>query len=474
MSGSDQSVNLGGMLSQTGAALGSMGRSYSGKLGRNIENMSRPDADPTDIASQQSLMQWQNQMGRTDAARTTQAGINNMQAQRAKQQKAAAEGKVANLTASMQQIETNPNMTREHKNQTQAMLQEELTALSAQVGRNLGNTLTQIQGAASQEQRAVDAAQRAKEAADHEKKNREAAEIDKAATAEFYTLPVEERETYIAEAREKGQVAVADKLETRMRQDVRWAEEREEQAKKNVVADMVAVTEGERAVIETDIAALKLMNEAAGVRFEANLKSIEEDTQSTVGMKRQKVDALYQGLSRLVTNQTSSAITSARTAAKEVKKGSDLKNPALGLYVSDSPARPAPAMQAVREARDAGSTTIANAWRFMSGGEKDAELTSADELVDWIDTVGDESAARLAAAIVTTYPETTMQQALIIAAKAKLGTGEAAGLSAATTTTNNTTDQDQNKSGLQVGFVMNGMRYIGGDRTNPSSWEKVE
>lgn len=427
MSGSDQSVNLGGMLSQTGAALGSMGRSYSDKLGRNIENMSRPDADPTDIASQQSLMQWQNQMGRTDAARTTQAGINNMQAKQAQQQKAAAEGKVANITASMQQIEKNPNMTREHKNQTQAMLQEQLTALSSQVGRNLGNTLTQIQGAASQEQRAVDAAQRAKEAADHEKKTRAAAEVDKKATAEFYAKPVEEREQFIEQAREKGLVAVADKLETRMRQDVRWAEEREEQAKKKVVADMVAVTKGEREVINTDVAALRLLNEPAAERFEANLKSIEEDTQSTVAMKRQKVDALYQSLSRLVTNQTSSAITSARTAAKEVKKGSDLKNPALGLYVSDSPARPAPAMKAVQEARESGSATIANAWRFMTGGKKDAELTSADELVEWIDTVGDESAARLAAAIVTTYPETTMQQALVIAARAKLGTGDAQG-----------------------------------------------
>jgi hypothetical protein len=404
-----------------------MGQSYGAKLGRNIENMSRPDADPTDIASQQQLMQWQNGMGRVDEARTTQAGINNMQAQQAKQQKAAAEGKVANITASMQQIEKNPNMTREHKNQTQAMLQEQLTALSAEVGRNLGSTLTQIQGAASQEQRAVDAAQRAQEAADHEKKNREAAEIDKAATAEFYTKPVEEREQFIEQAREKGLVAVADKLETRMRQDVRWAEEREEQAKKKVVADMVAVTKGEREVINTDVAALRLLNEPAAERFEANLKSIEEDTQSTVAMKRQKVDALYQGLSRLVTNQTSSAITSARTAAKEVKKGSDLKNPALGLYVSDSPARPAPAMQAVREARESGSAAVANAWRFMTGGKKDAELTSADELVEWIDTVGDESAARLAAAIVTTYPETTMQQALVIAARAKLGTGDAQG-----------------------------------------------
>jgi hypothetical protein len=414
-----------------GASLGSMGQSYSGKMGRNIENMSRPTGDPTDIASQQQLMQWQNGMGRTEEARNTQIGINNMQAQQAKQQKAAAEGKVANLTASMQQIEKNPIMTREHKNQTLAMLQEELTSLSSVVGRNLGNTLTQIQGAAAQEQRQVDNAQRARERHAFDQDVKARAELDKTATAEFYKLPVTERETYIQGLREKDNDALASKLETRTRQDVRWAEEREEQAKKTSANSLSVITPGEKTVLDTELASLESLNKEAADAFRAKLAAIESDTTLSTAMRRQQVNKQYEAISRIVTNQTSAAMTSARTAAKEVNKNTELKNPPLGLYRTTRPDQPAPAMQAVDDAKSASSTAVGEwfrSWDWTNGPTENQK--AADKLAAWIDTVGDEAAARLAAAIVTTYPQTTLHQALLMASEANMGVGAQAGMSA--------------------------------------------
>ena len=82
MAGSDQSVNLGGMLSGIGNTLGQQGQGYADSLGRNIENMSRPDVDPTDIGSMTKLMGWQNNMGRTQEAALTQSSIKTLEAKR--------------------------------------------------------------------------------------------------------------------------------------------------------------------------------------------------------------------------------------------------------------------------------------------------------------------------------------------------------------------------------------------------------
>ena len=115
MSGADMSKNLGGMLSQTAGALGTMGRSYSDSLTRNIENITRPDADPTDIASQQGLMQWQNNMGRTKEAAITQSNMQQLQAtkimeaEKAKEtKKAEGEARIAKLKQAMDGIIASP------------------------------------------------------------------------------------------------------------------------------------------------------------------------------------------------------------------------------------------------------------------------------------------------------------------------------------------------------------------------------
>jgi predicted metal-dependent phosphoesterase TrpH len=71
------------MLSQIGDTLGK-GVDIS-KLGRNIENVSRPDVDPNSVESMQGLLNWQQRMGREDAARTTQAGLSDLRAQQERQ-----------------------------------------------------------------------------------------------------------------------------------------------------------------------------------------------------------------------------------------------------------------------------------------------------------------------------------------------------------------------------------------------------
>ena len=70
MAGSNQSVNLGGMLSQIGGAVGSMG-SVGEKFVRPIQNMSRPDVDMEDPTGLNKLMDWQMQMGRNQEASVT-------------------------------------------------------------------------------------------------------------------------------------------------------------------------------------------------------------------------------------------------------------------------------------------------------------------------------------------------------------------------------------------------------------------
>jgi hypothetical protein len=317
MAGADMSKNLGGMLSGAAGALGTMGSSYSDSLVRNIENTTRPDADPTDIASQQSLMQWQNNMGRTDEARNTMLQMQQMEAKRKAAEKTAATQKAANLSSALQRIEADPNMTREQKNMAQARIQEGLTSLSGVLGRDTSGVLRGIQKDAAVEQRQADTAQRQKEVFEHQQKVIADAEIDRQATVDYYAKTTDEREGYISELREKGQTALAGKLEARHRADVRWAEQREEQANKDTVANMAVVTAGERKLIDAELDALKLIDPKTHDRFKDQIQAIEDDTELTTKMKRQRINERYEGMSRYVMSQTSANMTAARSAAKE-------------------------------------------------------------------------------------------------------------------------------------------------------------
>lgn len=70
MAGSNQAMNLTGMLSQIGGTLGS---DIAGQdlMVRNIQNAGRPNVDPTDPVGMMRLADWQNKMGRTQEASAT-------------------------------------------------------------------------------------------------------------------------------------------------------------------------------------------------------------------------------------------------------------------------------------------------------------------------------------------------------------------------------------------------------------------
>jgi hypothetical protein len=198
---------------------------------------------------------------------------------------------------------------------------------------------------------------------------------------------------------------------------------------------MAVVTAGERKLIDSELDALKLIDPRSYEKFKGQIQAIEDDTELTTKMKRQRINERYEGMSRYVMSQTSANMTAARTAAKDLNKNSELKVPALGLYTSNSPAHPSPAQRAVSAVLSDSTSFAGDVWRWLPGTENtpSAKAQAADEVKKWIDGVGEHEAARLAAAIVTTFPSTTLEQALVLAAKKKMGGVEAGGISATAT-----------------------------------------
>ena len=111
MAGSDQSKNLGGMLSQMGSTLGRA--PDISQLTKNITNTTRPNVDPTDIKGMMQLQNWQQQVGREDAARTTQAGIGQLRAAGAKQAEAAKAAGAVQVVGQYARLLQDPNATPE-------------------------------------------------------------------------------------------------------------------------------------------------------------------------------------------------------------------------------------------------------------------------------------------------------------------------------------------------------------------------
>ena len=70
MAGTNQAANLTGMLTSIGNTIGGMG-AVGQQFVNPIVNMSRPDVDPNSLEDMQRLQQWQQTVGREDAARTT-------------------------------------------------------------------------------------------------------------------------------------------------------------------------------------------------------------------------------------------------------------------------------------------------------------------------------------------------------------------------------------------------------------------
>jgi hypothetical protein len=72
MSGSNQSSNLTGMMSQMGGVLATQGDTYRDDMKRNIQNISRPQVKPGDEEGMMRMSNWANKMGRNDEAKNYQ------------------------------------------------------------------------------------------------------------------------------------------------------------------------------------------------------------------------------------------------------------------------------------------------------------------------------------------------------------------------------------------------------------------
>jgi len=98
MAGSSQAANLSGMLSQIGGTIGGMGKAGDA-LVRPLENTFRPDVDPNDPDSLRRLMQWQQGIGREDAARTTMMQAERL-AEKQQEEKVKKEGQARAMAIS--------------------------------------------------------------------------------------------------------------------------------------------------------------------------------------------------------------------------------------------------------------------------------------------------------------------------------------------------------------------------------------
>ena len=75
-----------------------------GMFNRGIENFSRPDADPTNLEQMQGLMNWQQQMGREDAARTTLTQMEKLKAEQKQSAQARMQTSIAQRQAAIEKL----------------------------------------------------------------------------------------------------------------------------------------------------------------------------------------------------------------------------------------------------------------------------------------------------------------------------------------------------------------------------------
>jgi hypothetical protein len=138
-----------------------------GMFNRGIENFSRPDADPTNMEEMQGLLNWQQKMGREDAARTTLSQVDKLKADQKeaedKARRSAAGQQVSGLSKAMENV-INSALPAEQKKKVLASLQTRADAIGMPEGINTMNMATQLEDKAVQRSLQNEQAVRAKNA----------------------------------------------------------------------------------------------------------------------------------------------------------------------------------------------------------------------------------------------------------------------------------------------------------------------
>lgn len=139
MAGTNQAANLTGMLTSIGNTIGGMG-AVGQQFVNPIVNMSRPDVDPNSLEDMQRLQQWQQTVGREDAARTTGMTMRDLEAkqkeERAKQDAARlqnAQSSISYLSNKMTEVMTDKSLSPEERSMKLAQLQTSADTIARQV-----------------------------------------------------------------------------------------------------------------------------------------------------------------------------------------------------------------------------------------------------------------------------------------------------------------------------------------------------
>lgn len=391
MAGQSQAANLGGMLSQIGGTIGSMG-SAGNALARPLENAFRPEVDPTDIASQQSLMQWQTGMGRTQEAGLTRATIADME-RKDKEAKAKE-----NATIKM-------GLANAYANATDADRKEAIRKRAGELSQELGEDFMSGLYSIDNQERAQTAAKRAQQQYDWAVSDRQRQELDRSSRGQWAATAGDEeaRAELVKTLKDAGltdTITVLQANDFRMEQ---WDETRRGWTEAKTLRDAPVLSEGGRKVVDSELAALGEINEKLGTRLKEQIETVENDENLSKEARRQKIDGIMRQAQAFNMNNASAEAAAIRRAAAEAADKQELDTPALGLWADEEKSPAA-----------VGIASLYDGWPNVGPwADKDqAALEDALESVDPTDL------RRLTAAYLTTYKTLSTKAAAALAVEA--------------------------------------------------------
>ena len=379
MAGSDQSANLGGMLSQIGQTLGTP-MNISG-LTDNMKNTFRPGIDPNDPTSLQNYAQWAGRVGNTE-----ESLLYNKQAAALREEQKATNIKKAALGMQnqYQQALANKDLLLASKIKEAAGKFSQETGVDAMAG------IAQVDA----RERAAAGEQRAQEAAGYAKQQRELAAADREYRGKWMSSANEDKETLRAEMVEKGLAGTVASLEAADRSLLTFQQAQQDRANSEVALSTSEIEAATLAINEMASSGPGGAKMSAGLS--KRLEAIQSDGVLTNRMKRQKLNELVSTAYNYNVGQASSADALARRLANEKPKDTDLKSPSEWLTT---------AVKTQMENLKPGWLSEIKWWN-ATVDEKDVAKKIED---------GGPDLVRRTAAYLTTYPELTINDAIALA-----------------------------------------------------------
>lgn len=389
MAGQSQAVNLGGMLSQIGNSMGSMGSAGNGLL-RPLENTFRPEADPTDITSMKNLMQWQSGMGRSQEAALTGRTIADMEAKqyRAAKDAEAAEAKAQKLRHDKMVMGFRDAYANAKTEEQREQIRRAASMVSQSEGVDMLSGINQI----DQMDRAVAAEERAR--ANHEaaNKQRDTAEKSQELMTAYMNAGDDEAKAQIRQ--QLSDINAAGALQTiddRERRDTQWAQAQEDRDKRKADEAIPAVTEGERGILTETLSVVKDANPRLAEGWRKAIEATENNPILSNELKRQEIDRIRRQAETFNLNNASAAAAAARKA--NATKIEDLKQAPVTTW-------------------DGEDTYWGRRVEELDMGKIVGFFSKETKANEGIDKFGREEVARVAANYAYTFPEMSADAAI--------------------------------------------------------------